>query len=163
MLAVILFILVLVLILNNLKLARKKSQYQAKYPSSYICLDGHKVRSLSELLIDDFFHRHGINHEYEDIILKSVNSQEKQLKYDWYLPDVEVYVEFFGYSGNRYKKNTEEKINFYRKHNLTMIALKPEHLANLQESIPEIFKEYWSDINHKKHCPNCGNELDQRI
>ncbi len=163
MASVILFVIVLLLLINNLKRPKKKKEYQAQYPSSYICQDGHKVKSLSELLVDNYFYRHGIKHEYEDVILKTLGPDEKKYKYDWYFPEVDVYIEFFGFSGNKYKQNTEDKINFYRKHHLTMIALRPDDLANVDESLPEKLGEFWDKVITAKHCPNCGNELDARL
>ena len=163
MVALALLILVIVLVLNNLKLVKKKDDYKAKYPSSYLTVEGHKVKSLSEMIIDNFFFDNGIKYEYENVIIKSVNKEEKAYKYDWYFPVVDVYVEFFGYSGNKYKANTDNKIKFYRKHNLKLIALSPDDLANFQEQIPEKFGEYWEQVINIKHCPNCGKELDKRV
>ena len=156
-------IIILLLVINNLSLSKKAKGYQAKYPSSYICLDGDKVRSLSECLIDNFFYQHGIEHKYEDVILKSVNSKEKQYKYDWYLPKIDLYIEFFGYSGKKYQQNTEDKKVFYRKHHLKMLGLIPADLANIQESLPEKFGKEWEQISTVKHCPNCGESLDRRM
>jgi hypothetical protein len=163
MAAVIVFVLILLLIMNNLRLSKEKKGYNANYPSSYKCLDGHRVRSLSELMIDNFFFQNGIKHEYEAVILKTVNSADKQYKYDWYFPEVDVYVEFFGFSGKKYKENTEAKKKFYRKHRLNMIALTPDVLANVPEQIPEKFGQYWEKTVHVKHCPNCGEEFDSRL
>ena len=139
---------------------KKKEKFRHRYPSWYICTDRHKVRSLSEYMVDEFFSRNGIRHEYEDVILKSV---EKKYKYDWYLPECDVYVEFFGYSGKRYHQNTLDKIDFYRKHSLTMIALYPNDLADSSQTLLEKFQEYWVKIAHRPHCPSCGKMLDERL
>lgn len=157
-------IFIIVLLINNLnKKSKESGGYNSNYPSSYLCQDGHRVRSLSELHIDDFFFKHGIPHEYEDVIIKSVNSAEKQYKYDWYFPESDMYVEFFGFSGKTYKENTENKKKFYRVHNLSMVALYPDVLGNVDEKIPEQFGKLWSKLIHPRHCPNCGDELDKRL
>jgi len=157
-------VLIIVFLFNNLRFYKKKvreeEEYKAKYPSSYLCQDGHKVRSLSECLIDDFFHKNGVKHNYEDIILKSA---EKQYKYDWFLPTIDCYVEFFGYSGKEYKENTANKIDFYRKHALQMIAIDPSDLADIRTQIPEKFGKLWEKIINSHHCPNCGVPLDPRL
>jgi len=157
-------IFIIVLLVNNLgKKSKESVGYRSNYPSSYLCNDGHRVRSLSELHIDDFFFKHGIPHEYEDVIIKTVNSAEKQYKYDWYFPESDLYVEFFGFSGKKYKENTEDKIKFYRVHGLKMVALDPSVLANVNENIPEKFGKQWVKLINPRHCPNCGGALDKRV
>jgi len=164
MLIFIALVLLIVFLFNNLRFYKKKVReeeaYKAKYPSSYLCHDGHKVRSLSECLIDNFLNQHGIKHQYEDVILKSA---DKGYKYDWYLPAIDTYVEFFGYSGKEYKENTANKVDFYRKHGLKMVAIEPTDLADIKAMIPAKFGKGWDQITALKHCPHCGNELDPRI
>ncbi|MHA1721057.1 MAG: hypothetical protein ACTSXK_16185 [Promethearchaeota archaeon] len=161
MIVFIVLVLISIWIINHLRLKVKESKgYNANYPSSYICLDGHKVRSLSECLIDDFFTRNGIIHKYEDVILKTTG---KKFMYDWYLKEADIYVEFFGFSGKKYKETREEKTNFYRRNNLKMIALEPDVLSNIEVKLPEKFGKIWKEIIHEKHCPNCGSALDSRI
>jgi len=156
------FILITILIVKRLnsKFKTEEKKYRANYPSRYICFDGEKVRSLSECIIDNYFYTNGIQHHYEDIILKT---SEKQYKYDWYLPEIDVYVEFFGFSGKTYSQKTEDKIEFYRKHNLKMIALNPSDLDNIEEKIPMKFGVFWNKMIHSYHCPNCGSKFDNRV
>ncbi|MHA1617736.1 MAG: hypothetical protein ACTSVZ_00530, partial [Promethearchaeota archaeon] len=71
--------------------------------------------------------------------------------------------EFFGFSGKKYKENTEDKIKFYRVHNLKMVALGPSVLADVNENIPEKFGKLWPKLIHPRHCSNCGDELDRRV
>ncbi len=159
----IIFLVLLFILLLNFYRGKYKADsnaYRAKYPSSYICKDGDKVRSLSELVVDDFFYLNRIPHTSEDVILKS---SEKKYKYDWYFPEADLYVEFFGFSGKKYKDTQRDKINFYRKHNLTMIALDPSDLADIRVKIPEKFGKYWLKLLHPRHCSNCGETLDTRI
>ncbi len=157
----IVIILFLVYLWNNLRLKIKDAAlYQAKYPPHYQCLDGHIVRTLSECLIDDFFYRHNIEHRYEDVILKNA---DKQYKYDWYLPEVELYVEFFGFSGKKYKETQADKIKFYRFHQLKMIPLDPMDLEKVEETLPVKFASVWKKIATDRHCPHCGKTLDNRV
>jgi hypothetical protein len=159
----IILLVLIAIVINNIFRGKSKDDpkgYRANYPSWYYCLDGDRVRSLSELVVDNFFHQNRVQHKYEDVILKT---QEKKYKYDWYLPEVDIYIEFFGFSGKKYYKTRDEKTNFYRKHHLTMIALEPSDLDNLDEKIPLKLGKYWEKIIHERHCPNCGNSLDSRI
>ena len=136
-------------------------RYVSKYPSTYICADGDKARSLSEVLIDNFFFKNGIEHKAEDVIVKSGNGPK--YKYDFYLPRVDVYVEFFGYRGKKYFETRLKKEKFYKKHKLTMIAIIPSDLADLERSLKDKFAEYWDKIAVEKHCPGCGASLDRRF
>ena len=161
MIIFIVLVLISVWIINNLRIKSKHGKgYTSSYPSSYICSDGHVVRSLSECYIDEFLSKNGVIHKYEDIILSTA---DKKYKYDWYLQDVDIYVEFFGYSGKKYKETMEDKKKFYRKNNLKMVALDPDVLSDIEEKIPEKFGKLWKEIIHEKHCPSCGSTLDDRI
>jgi len=161
MIIFIVLVLISVWIINHLRIKSKHGKgYTANYPSSYLCSDGHVVRSLSECIIDNFFTKNGIVHKYEDIILKTAG---KKFKYDWYLKEVDIYIEFFGFSGKKYKETMAEKKTFYRKNKLKMVSLEPEVLSNLEEKIPEKFGKLWKEIIHEKHCPSCGSTLDDRI
>ena len=57
-------------------------------------MDGHVVKSKGELIIDNFLHNQGINHIYE----KTIKVHGNPIKYDWYLPDIDVYIEYYSLS-----------------------------------------------------------------
>lgn len=160
MVLIIIIVILSVILLNNWQKSRKSQQYQAKYPSKYICMDGDVVRSISECLLDNYFYRHGIQHTYEDVIVKSA---EHQYKYDWYFPKIDTYIEFFGYSGNKYHKNSEDKRKFYIKNRLSMIEIGPQELDDLDHKIPAKFGKLWDQITTERHCPHCGQTLDDRM
>jgi hypothetical protein len=135
-------------------------EFKQKFPRSVYCVDGDKVKSLSECLIDDCLTRHGIRHHYEDYI----NKDQRKFKYDWYLPDVDVYMEFFGMSTEEYKQNRKDKEKFYKSNRLTMVYLEPGDLDKLDEHLQtKLGKEIWEKVIHEKHCPNCGATLDERL
>ena len=144
------------------KRVKKKTnkRYKAKYPSKYIALDGDACRSLSELIVDNCLYRNGIQHTPEKIIKKS---SKKKYKYDWYLPVVDVYIEFFGYSGKNYFKRKGEKKRFYKRNHLKMIALEPIDLIHIDESLKNKLGKNWQKVVNSKHCPRCGKNLDNRF
>ncbi|MHA1775730.1 MAG: hypothetical protein DRO88_04520 [Promethearchaeia archaeon] len=159
---VIVVVILLVIIANLWQKNRKVLEYQAKYPSRYVCLDGDVVRSISECLVDNFLYRNGIKHKYEDVIVKSA---AHQYKYDWYLPDINLYLEFFGFSGKKYKETMEKKKKFYRVNHLSMMEILPSDLADVNKNLREKFGKYWGKIAHtqERHCPHCGQVLDERV
>lgn len=157
---VIFFALIYWVIRKILKIWRKK--YLPQKATHFKCLDGHVVRSKGELVIDNHLHRLGIKHEYED----TIRVRGRPLKYDWYLPEYKVYIEYWGYYGKNYLKRKEEKLNLYRKGKLKLISIEDIMLkdiyTNLEKELTKMI-ELHTITNTKKHCPNCGTELDYRF
>jgi len=130
--------------------------------SSFKCCDGHVVRSKGELIIDNHLHRLGIKHEYERIIRVRGNP----IKYDWYLPKQDIYIEYWGFFGKEYEKRKEEKLNLYRKGKLKLISIENEMFSDIYTSLEKELKKYMDlklENSGKKHCPSCGSELDYRF
>jgi hypothetical protein len=131
-----------------------------KYPSFYYCLDGHKVRSVSEAYIDNIFTKYHIRHETEDLIAKSAGNY----RYDWYLPDADIYLEFFGYYGKKYAQSRKEKEHIYKTMRMNMIPIEPEDLDHFVEKFrAKIGAKVWDSIAITPRCPSCGNQLDDRV
>ena len=141
------------------KKQKKKKRVKSKYPSFYNCLDGHRARSLSEVVVDNCLYRCGILHEEEGLIKKN---GKKKYKYDWFLPECDVYLEFFGYFGKKYQDTRKKKEKYYKKHSLDMIAIEPQDLANIEESMRKKLKKHWDSITRSgTFCPNCGESLER--
>ncbi|MHA1727675.1 MAG: hypothetical protein ACTSWY_02970 [Promethearchaeota archaeon] len=159
----VIFLLVVIIIFIIKHYRKKVRGYRAKYPSNYECIDGHRVRSLSELIIDNCLFRNGISHKNEDIIL---NNSGKKYKFDWFLPDIDVYLEFFGFSGKKYHETRIEKEKFYRKNHLKMIAIEPFDLINIEDGLKHKLGKSWKTIvknGISRFCPQCGEKLDKRV
>ena len=157
---VICFVVIYWVIIKILKFSRKK--YIPQVATSFKCLDGHIVRSKGELVIDNHLHRLDLDHEYENIIRVRGNL----LKYDWYLPKFEAYIEYWGYFGKDYMKRKEEKLDLYRKGKLKLISIEDIMLKDIYSNLEtELSKSIKLDkiTQAKKHCPNCGIELDKRF
>ncbi len=138
-----------------------KKKYKPQVATSFKCLDGHIVRSKGELVIDNHLHRLGLEHEYENTIKVRGNP----IKYDWYLPKFKIYIEYWGFYGKNYMKRKVEKIHLYRKGNLKLISIEDIMLkdiySNLEIELNKLIKI--EKNNKKKHCYNCGIELDRRF
>jgi predicted nuclease of restriction endonuclease-like RecB superfamily len=148
------------LILKILKYWKKK--YQPLRANYYTCLDGHIVKSRGELIIDNHLYRLGINHDYEN----TIKVRGKELKYDWYLPDFDVYIEYWGYFGKDYIKRKKEKLELYQKGKLNLISIEDIMLQNaylnLENQLEKYFKFKQASLI-KKFCPECGVTLDNRF
>lgn len=90
----------------------------------YMCKDGHKVRSKSEKMIDDFLFENKILHAYEKV-LDVDGTEEHELKPDFYLAEYDAYLEHWGYDEKEnpgYGKTKKYKLDIYRQMGLTIIC-----------------------------------------
>ena len=136
-----------------------KKSYQPEAPSSFKCLDGHVVRSKGELIIDNFLHNNKIQHEYE----KKIKVRGNPIKCDWYLPELDIYVEYWGYFGKDYMKRKKEKVKLYNQGKLTLLSIENIMFKDIYLNLEKYFNGSIKTDNSKKHCPYCGVELDDRF
>lgn len=102
-----------------------EDDYRNQYPAKFFCDDGHRVRSPGEKIIDDWFRRHDVRHDYESITA-----------IPGLLPDfvvfsrqrVPVFIEFWGMSGAEYEARRLHKSRIYAQFMLPLIEIYPEHL-----------------------------------
>lgn len=115
----------------NIHNNEKPNNFRKNNPNDFICNDGHNVRSLSELVIDNVLYDNNIRHIYEKSIY-TING--KIWTSDFFLPDYDIYIEFWGMMSNyEYKRNRELKLEDYNKLNLKVIEIFPEHLKSLND------------------------------
>lgn len=139
-----------------------KAKYLPQRATTFKCLDGHIVKSKGELIIDNHLHRLGLEHEYEN----TIRIRGNPLKYDWYLPESEIYIEYWGYFGKDYMKRKEKKLKLYQKGKLKLISIEDIMLKDIYSNIENDLAKYIKLDKHlhpKKHCPGCGMELDDRF
>lgn len=104
---------------------KKKKITKEKYAYSYLSDDGHPARSRGEQLIDNYLFNHDIKHAYEKVIVSEVSGNE--LTCDWYLPDYDVYIEFWGVENSkRYEDSKDYKLKIYKECGLELFELTPD-------------------------------------
>ena len=114
---------------------------------------GETVKSKAEKLIADYFYDKGIEYKYEPTVEAHVwwVFNEKLGTPDFYLPNHDVYVEYWGLVDivpGYYRKVMRQKMYRYRKHGIRFISLYPEDLRNLDQIFPRrlardfIMKDY---------------------
>lgn len=86
--------------------------------------DGHKVRSEPERKIDDWLFEHHVAHAYEYPIPETKRC-------DFYLPTLDVYIEYWGLKDSKYELNKALKKKIYKRHNLRLLELTPHSLKTL--------------------------------
>lgn len=109
--------------------ADKTEGFREKFPPTIRASDGHMVRSRGEAMIDAFFYENRIVHAYERLV-----PIEQTMYCDFYLPELNVYVEFWGMESNpKYKARKTKKLELYRQNDLRLIEIKDEHINNLED------------------------------
>ncbi len=158
---IIIFVLFVIILIYFLLKSLKKEEKRLK-PSSYKCIDGHVVKSKGELIIDNFLHLNGIEHEYE----KKIKVKGNPIKCDWYLPEHEIYMEYWGFFGKKYLQRKKEKLNLYHKGKLKLISIEEIMFKDIYTNLTSELKKFIDEstpLRKIKHCPNCGIELDERF
>ena len=101
----------------------KDTQRENIYPT----IDGHRVKSSMEAIIDDALWNALIMHAYEQPIKEFVYERKKC---DWFIPITGpkkgIYIEYWGYSSAKYQKDREEKEALYKKYNVPYIGIEKD-------------------------------------
>ena len=87
-----------------------KYDFRLKHIARIRCKNGCYVRSKAERTIVNFFIDNGIRYEYE----RKYNAMNGKTYYpDFYLPDYNLFIEYFGMSDFEYLQKVEEKKHIY--------------------------------------------------
>jgi hypothetical protein len=61
---------------------------------------------------------------------------------DWYVPDHDIYVEYWGMTDDAgYRRTRERKIEEYKRLQLKLLSIERKDLDNLDETLRERFRE----------------------
>lgn len=128
--------------------------------TSYTCNDGHVVRSRGEALIDNWLCKFGIAHDYE----KTISLGGNPVKYDWYLTDIDVFAEYWGYHGKNYQERRKEKERLYALHGKRLLSIEDKDLENVNVTLKRKLSDLAGETLFSKpaRCFNCGVTLDER-
>ena len=126
------------------KTIQSKNTPGKKYnPNSkrYKCLDGDLVKSKIEREIDDFFFYNDIKHYYEFEYYSVI--RQKKCKPDFYLPNYNLYIEYFGLNKEGYNKSKAWKLDLYSSDKYTNFEfLDYNDDKNLYDKLKEICQKY---------------------
>ena len=102
-----------------------------EYGRPSVTLRGEVVRSHSEKFIADWFYRNGVRYAYEHPAFDRRGSVISRP--DFYLPDYDLYVEYWGLVGNakEYDMTMRWKETQYRMNGVRVVSLYPDQLADL--------------------------------
>jgi len=110
-----------------------------QYGTLSVMIQGEQVKSHGEQKIADFFSRNGIRYEYERPIEVGIWIFNEELcKPDFYLPDYDVFIEYWGminvedgYKRREYKRKMAWKMNQYKRYDIKYVSIYPDNLKNL--------------------------------
>ena len=126
---------------ENNKQSKNKKDFRLQNPATVRCLDGHWVRSKPEKRIADFCFYNRITYIYE------LEYHDKYHSYpfypDFFFPDYNLYLEYFGKNDEKYLKKKYEKIEMFKNDiniNFEYIECKDE--KNIETRLKEICRKY---------------------
>ena len=129
------FLVILFLFWIFLKGLKPRKEYGVKS----VTKKGEMVKSIGEKRIADYFERNNIRYFYEqEARSKGLIFSQKISNPDFYLPDYDVYVEYWGlvnaddYSTRtNYVRTMKRKMAIYHRNNIKFISIYPRNLDNL--------------------------------
>jgi len=146
------------------------AQEQKEYGTPSTTLHGEQVKSRGEKQIADYFATNGIRYLYEwkaetnAIIFKRTFAHP-----DFYLPDYNVYVEYWGLLGasKEYERVMKWKMAQYHRNNIRFISLYHDNLGNLDWVFRAKFRKVVGVELPKiklrssgvRFCPHCGTPV----
>jgi hypothetical protein len=93
-------------------------------------LRGERVRSFPECFIANYLHVRGINYRYEHPLVVSLGNYDKTLFPDFYLPDFDIFLEYWGLIGvsSEYEQDMRWKMEKYHRRRIRFISIYPDNL-----------------------------------
>ncbi|MBI4025975.1 MAG: HEAT repeat domain-containing protein [Verrucomicrobia bacterium] len=109
-------------------LERRNFETQVAINKTVETRDGTVVQSKGERRIADWLTAHGIAYRYD---AKFRIIAEFQIRPDFYLPEMDVYIEYWGLDTPQYKMSMYKKQTLYQKEGKRLISVHPHDLPGL--------------------------------
>jgi len=107
-------------------------------PVGYKAKDGHITKSYGERYLDDWLHEHlPYKHEYNC----PVERAKREVLCDWYIPKIDLYIEYWEKTRWRDTGAIELKRKFYKDHSLRAIDIYEDDLSLADRIIPARIRE----------------------
>ena len=130
----------------GINLDEAEVDYRKRYPTTFICEDGHRVRLVQQKIIDDWLYKNLIPHGYEPVIPLPI-----QLIPDFTVNCVDgnpVYIEYCGTSGETPLDTRHSyKSKLYAKYKLQLIELDSQDLHSVDMSLSSKLNKYGVSVH----------------
>ncbi|MFN2350934.1 MAG: hypothetical protein ABR497_03210 [Kiritimatiellia bacterium] len=110
-------------------LERRNFEMQVELNKTIEARDGTVVQSEGERCIADWLMAHGLTYRYDT---KYRIIGEFQIRPDFYLPELDVYIEYWGLDTPRYKMSMYKKQMLYQQQGKRLISVFPADLPRLE-------------------------------
>lgn len=108
------------------------TSFRHKFAAKHRTLDGHYVRSVGELLIDNWLYLAGLVHAYQRPL-----PIEQSVMSDFYLPAGKVYIQYWGTDGAPIEeKHRQQTRALYTEHQFNLIEIEPDEVQQLDDILP---------------------------
>lgn len=114
------------------------SSFRQKFEAKHRTLDGHYVRSLGELKIDNWLYMNGVIHAYDRQL-----PIEADVLSDFYLPTGKVYLQYWGKDNGEMSQQEQATVRaIYAQHNFDLIEVFPHEIDKLDDILPGRLKAF---------------------
>ncbi|PMJ99866.1 glycerol kinase [Vibrio sp. 10N.261.55.A7] len=114
------------------------SSFRQKFEAKHRTLDGHYVRTIGELRIDNWLYMNGIPHAYQRLLPIA-----ETLISGFYLPTGNVYLQYCEEDRSAHQTMTNSEVkNLYVKNHLNLIEIMEEDIEELDDILPKNLREY---------------------
>lgn len=120
-------------VLPNKQIQKKDSEKEELLRT----IDGHKVKSQGEKIIDDILYNCQIAHAYSIDVAEIDTKSDRAIQCDWFIPVLSssagIYIEYWGMSNNKeYSDNKTEKLKLYEEYDLPLISIEKQDIDDTQ-------------------------------
>jgi hypothetical protein len=120
-------------------LERRNFETQVETNKTIEARDGTVVQSEGERRIADWLTAHGITYRYD---AKFRIIAEFQIRPDFYLPELDVYIEYWGLETPQYKMSMYKKQMLYQQEGKRLISVYPQDLPGLDHLLAAKLRLY---------------------
>jgi len=120
-------------------LERRNFETQVEINKTVETRDGTIVQSEGERRIADWLTAHGLAHRYD---AKFRIIAEFQIRPDFYLPELDVYIEYWGLDTPQYKMSMYKKQTLYQQEGKRLISVHPKDLPVLDRLLVSKLHHY---------------------
>lgn len=120
-------------------LERRNFETRVELNKTIEARDGTVVQSAGERRIADWLTAHGVAYRYDT---KFRIIAEFQIRPDFYLPELDVYVEYWGMDTPQYKMSMYKKQMLYQQEGKRLVSVYPKDLPSLDRLLAEKLRHF---------------------
>lgn len=124
-------------------LVRRNFETQVEIAKTVETRDGELVQSQGERRIADWLSEHGFAYRYDT---KYRIIGEFQIRPDFYLPELDIYIEFWGLNTPQYKMSMYKKQMLYQQEGKRLVSVYPKDLPTLDRLLKSKLRHFGVNV-----------------